>query len=109
MYLIINEINGYFEESDRRKYLTLVPSDERTDTLKKNEEPWSKIKNLIRSIANDKPDSLKYNYDEKYMKIKFNLVDDLSLKRTIEFYNIVIVVRFVFDEANKYYSQVFLD
>ena len=43
------------------------------------------------------------------MKIKFNLDDDLSLKRTIEFYNIIIVVRFVFDEANKYYSQVFLD
>ena len=43
------------------------------------------------------------------MKIKFNLDDDLPLKKTIEFYNIIVVVMFVLDEANKYYSQLFLD
>ena len=43
------------------------------------------------------------------MKIKFNLDDDLPLKKTIEFYNIIVVVIFVLDEANKYYSQLFLD
>ena len=89
--------------------MSLVPTDESKDLLRKYKELWNKIKDLIRSIANNKPDSLTYNYDEKYMKIKFDLDDDLPLKRTIEFYNIIIVVRFVFDEANKYYSQVFLD
>ena len=43
------------------------------------------------------------------MKIKFNLDDDLPPKKTIEFYNIIVVVIFVLDEANKYYSQLFLD
>ena len=76
---------------------------------KKNEESWNKTKDLIRSIANSKPDGLTYNYDEKYMKIKFNLDDDLPLKKTIEFYNIIVVAIFVLDEANKYYSQLFLD
>ena len=42
------------------------------------------------------------------MKIKFNLDDDLSLKKTLKFYNMVIIVRSVFHEGNKYYQQVFL-
>ena len=52
-------------------YLTLIPTDEGKDTLKKYKELWDKIRDLIRSITN-KFDS----YDEKYMKIKFNS-DDL--------------------------------
>ena len=36
------------------------------------------------------------NYQEKYMKIKFTLDDDLPLNKTLEPYN-------------KYYLQVFLD
>ena len=38
-----------------------------------------------------------------------NLDDDLPLKKTLEFYNMVIVVRSVFHESNNYYMQVFLD
>lgn len=47
LYLIINEINGYFEESDRRKYLKLVPSDERKDTLKRMKNHGTKPKILL--------------------------------------------------------------
>ena len=42
---------------------------------------------------------------EKYMKIKFNLDDDLPLNKL---YKMLIVVRSVFHEGNKYYQQVFL-
>ena len=28
LYLIFNEVNGYFEEINRNKYLTLVPTNE---------------------------------------------------------------------------------
>ena len=35
LYFIINEINGYVKESNRNKYLTLVPPDKSKDTLKK--------------------------------------------------------------------------
>ena len=43
------------------------------------------------------------------MKIKFNSDDDLPLREILEFYDKMIVVRSVFSEVKKYYSQVFLD
>ena len=42
------------------------------------------------------------------MKIKLNLDDNLSLKKTLKICNIVTVVRAAFHEGNKYYPQVFL-
>ena len=49
------------------------------------------------------------NYDEKYMNIKFNSYDYLLLNKTLELHNMIIVVRAVFHEGNKYYPQVFLE
>ena len=43
------------------------------------------------------------------MKIKLNFYYDLTIKKTIELFNMIIVARFVFHEGNKYYPQVFLD
>ena len=65
---------------------------------------WSKIRDLIRSITNNSDD-----YDEKYMKIKFNSDDDLPLNKTLKLYNIAIVAKSVFNEGSKFYLQVFLD
>ena len=65
LYLIFNKVNGYFEEINGNKYLTLVPTNENKE--KKYEELWSKIRDLIRSITKNSDD-----YNEKYMKIKFN-------------------------------------
>ena len=39
------------------------------------------------------------------MKIKFSSDDDLPLKKTLDLCNMVIVVRAVFHEDNKYYLQ----
>ena len=58
-------MNGYIEENNWKKYLTLVSTDESKDTLKKCEELWNKIRDFIRSVSNI-PD----NYDERYMNIK---------------------------------------
>ena len=102
LYLIFNKVNGYFEETNGNKYLTLVPTNENKE--KKYEELWSKIRDLIRSITKNSDD-----YDEKYMKIKFNSDDELPLNKTIEIPTMTIVVRAVFHENNKYYPQVFLD
>ena len=43
------------------------------------------------------------------MKIKFGSDDDLSLNKTIEVHNVIILVRAGFQENNKSYRQVFLD
>ena len=59
LYLTINKINGYFKEINRNKYLTLVPTNESKDILKKYEELWYGIKDIIRSITNNSD-----NYDE---------------------------------------------
>ena len=74
LYLIINKINWYIEESNENKYLTLVLTDESKYTLKKYEELWNKIRDLIRSITNNSD-----NYSKNNMKIKLNSDDDLPL------------------------------
>ena len=42
------------------------------------------------------------------MKVKFNS-DKLPLSKAIEIRSMIIVVKFVFHENNKYYLQVFLN
>ena len=63
-----------------------------------------KIRDLIRSITKNL-----IGYDEKYIKIKFESDDELLLNKIIEVPIMTIVVRVVFLENDKYYSQVFLD
>ena len=94
-------MNGYIEEINGNKYLTLVPTSESKEKKLKN-ELWSKIRDLISSITKKSDD-----YDKNYMKIKFNSDDKSSLSKTIEIPS--IVVRAAFHENNKYYSQLFLD
>ena len=50
LYLILNKVNGYFQEINENKYLTLVPTNEGKDKILKYEELWSKIRDLIRSV-----------------------------------------------------------
>ena len=47
--------------------------------------------------------------EEKYMKNKSNSDENLPLKKTLELYDMIIVVRSVFHESNKNYPQAFLD
>ena len=68
------------------------------------EELWIKIRDLIRSITKNLD-----NYDEKYIKTKFDLDDEFSLNKTVEIPIMTIVVRAVFLASNKYFPQVFLD
>ena len=56
--------------------MSLVPTDESKDLLRKYKELWNKIKDLIRSITNNSD-----KYDEKCMKIKFNSDNNFSLKK----------------------------
>ena len=37
LYLMLNRINGYFEEINGNKYLTLVPTNESREKIKKCE------------------------------------------------------------------------
>ena len=48
------------------------------------------------------------DYDKKCMKIRFNSDTDLPLKE-LKIYDIMIVIRSVFNDNNKYYPQIHLD
>ena len=84
--------------------MTIFPANESKEIIKKYENFWSKIRDLIRSISKNSDD-----YVQKYMKIKFDSDEDLSLNKKMEIHNAIIVVRTVFHENNKSYPQVFLD
>ena len=43
------------------------------------------------------------------MKIKFDSDDDLPLNKPLKFNAMTIIIRSVFEEDGKFYSQVFLD
>ena len=43
------------------------------------------------------------------MKIKFNSDDDLPLNKPLKFHAMTIIIRSVFEEDVKLYSQLFLD
>ena len=91
-------MNGYFEEINGNKYLMLVPTNESKEKMKKYGELWSKIRAFIRSITKSSDE-----YDEKYMKIKFNWDEELPLNKTIEIPIMTIAVRAIFLENNKFY------
>ena len=102
LYLIINKINGYNEQVNGNECFTLVPTNESKGIVKKFEELWVKIRDQIRIINNSTGNS-----DEKFMKIKFNSDEYLPLNKTLKLHNMVIIVRAVLHEDNKYYPQVF--
>ena len=104
LYLVFGNVNGYFDEINENKYQTLIPTNQSKEKIKNYEELWIKIRDLIRSITKNLDD-----YDEKYMKIKFDSDDNLPLSKTIEIPILTIAIRAVFHENNKYYPQVFLD
>ena len=80
--------------------MTLVPTDKSKDILEIYEDLQSKIRDLLRSITNNSDD-----YDEKYIKTKYNSDYNLPLKKRSEelYCHIITVVRSVFHEGNKYY------
>ena len=49
LYLIFSKVNGYFKKINENKNLTLVHTNKSKEIIKKYEEMWSKIRDLIRS------------------------------------------------------------
>ena len=97
-------MNGYFEEINGNRYLTMIPTNESKEKSKKYEELWIEIRDLLRSITKNSD-----NYDEKHMKIKFNSDNVLLLSKTIKIPTVTIFVRAAFYKNNKYYPKVLLD
>ena len=113
-YLIIGEVDGYIDEKNGNKYLTLVSPDKNKEILIKYTKIWDQIKNLIKCNSTEHSSTEKINgskwgeYEKDFMKIKFSSDDNLPLNKILKIHNMAIVIRSAFEEDGKYYPQVFL-
>ena len=80
-------------------------TDKNKEVLKKYNGVWDGIKNEIKAINDNKENY----YGKDNMKIKFNSDDDLPLNQPLKFHAMIIVIRSVFEEDGKLYSQIFLN
>ena len=104
LYLIIDEVDGHFEEKNRNKYLILDSTDKNKEVLIKYTKLWDGIKNSIEKVNNKLGE-----HGKDFMKIKFNYDDNLPLNKTIRLLNMIIIIRSVFEEDGKFYPQIYLD
>ena len=79
--------------------MALILPGESKEKLKKYKEILSKIKVFIRPSINKPCD-----YDENYIKIKFNLDDHLLLKNPPELHDMIIVARSAFNDGSKLFT-----
>ena len=70
--MIIGETDGYIEEKNGNKYLTLVSTDKNKEVLVKYTELWEKTENLIKTVNSEEGE-----YGKDNMKIKFNSDNNL--------------------------------
>ena len=99
LYLIISEVDGYFEEKNGSKYLIFNSTDKNKEVLKKYIKLWNGIKNKIETINGSKEGEC----GKDFMKIKFGTDDNLPLNKTLRLHNMTIVIRSGFEEDGKFY------
>ena len=104
LYLHIYHANEYIEEKGVNKYLIFDSTDKNKELLKKHSDVFNGIGEKIKEISSGECD-----YENDYMKIKFNSDDNLPLNKPLKFHLMTITIRSVFEEDGKLYPQVFLD
>ena len=102
--MTINHAGGCIEQEGVNKYWIFDQTDENKELLKKYNDVFNGIRNKIKKVSGDE-----YDYEKDYMKIKFNSDDNLPLNKQLKFHDMVITIRFGFEENVKVYPQVFLD
>ena len=80
LYLIIDEVDGHFEEKNRNKYLILDSTDKNKEVLIKYTKLWDGIKNSIEKVNNKLG-----KYGKDFMKIKFNSDDEQMHQKSVIF------------------------
>ena len=105
LYLLVHRIDGFIEEREGSKYLSIASTDSNSGFFKKYAEVCCGIKDQIEKINSSKSSE----YEKNYMKIKFNSNNDLPFNKQLKFLNLTIIVRNVIEEDGKYYPQTFLD
>ena len=84
------------------KYLIFDSTDENKELLKKYNDVFNGIKNIVKEVSSGECD-----YGKDYMKIKCSSDDDIPLNNPLKFHNMTITIRSVFEEDGKLYPQIF--
>ena len=97
--MIIGKVDGDIkrsstEENNGNKYLVFDFTDENKEVLKKYREHWDGIKNEIEIKNGGK----KNECGKDFMKIKFNMDDNLPLNKPWKLHLLTIIVRCIFEE-----------
>ena len=98
LYLIIHSATGHFKEKNDDKYLSL-------DSTDKYKEVWSGTRSEIKTTNGRK----ELFYEKKRAKIGIDNDDDLPLNKSLKFPILVIIIRCVFQEDEKFYPLIYLD
>ena len=104
LYLFIDHASGYIKEKGVDKYLVFDSTDENKELLKRYSDAFNGIRDNIKEIISGECD-----YENDYMKIKFNSDDNLPLNKPLKFHLMTITIRSILDEDDKLYPQLFLD
>ena len=92
LYLIFTNIDKIIEESNRDKYLIFACIDKNKELLKKHTELWIETKNSVKAINGSEP----IEYNEDFMKIRFESDGDLLLGKLLSIPSKIIVSISVF-------------
>ena len=96
LYVIISDVDEYFEEKNGNKYLILDSTEKNKEVLEKYTKVWDGIKNSIEKLNNKLG-----KFEKDFIKIKFNSDDSLFLNKTLKLHNMTIIIRSVHEEDGK--------
>ena len=89
LYLIIGEVDGCIEENNGNKCLTFASTYKNKKVLEKYTKLWVEIKYHIQTINAGKFGE----YENDYMRFKFNSDDDLPLNKILKLHNLMVILR----------------
>ena len=79
--------------------------------ISNKDDVYKKLADILESIKNKITEKTwdALEYDKDYMKIKFESNNIFPTDKDVNIHIATIIIRAIFDEDGKYYSQLFLD
>ena len=107
--LIFNNVDANIEynpteDDSETKYLVFPSTEKNRETLENYTELWDEIKDEIETINGDNP----VEYGKNFMKTRFESNDNLPLRKVLNIFVCIIIVRSFFQEDNNYFLQMLL-
>ena len=103
-YFAINDVYGYFEENNGKKYFNIDNTYNNKKILKKYMLLWDDIKDIIREKGG-KPSS---DFIKDNMTFKFDTDDYIPLGKVLKF-DVITLLTNVIENDFDYYPQVYLE